>query len=381
MFMQAPDVILRGKDNGEEMIIHCRTKRGTDIYGLGIPNIYAESDWDLGPTWCYLIKGRKNTLIDTGRFGNYEFLKRLLDEIRVALPDIDRIIITHSHEDHDGNLAEIQAAANAELCAHQLYQQMISYYPDIDNGAHHPELPGSCRLCVMPEKIRNDCLSYHQERSLLNIDLVVQDNSVIREEDLLFLHTPGHTPDSICAVLENEVFFTGDTILPNITPHPSLALAFEVNCDIFPDDYRQGNRIYGLMNYIKSLNRIAYLETQPYPITLPSHRLFFENRFNLIHDSSARAREIIRFHIDRCSSILDIAANGAATVEDIALRYFQSRLLKGPGKFLALNEISAHIEVMEASGDIIRTGENREVIEPTGTAHYREELGRYLDPA
>jgi len=377
--MQAPDVILRGKDNGEEMIIHYQTKRGTDIYGLGIPNVYAESDWDLGPTWCYLIKDRKKTLIDTGRFGNYEVLKALLGSIRIELSDIDRIIITHSHEDHDGNLADIHTSAKAELWAHKLYHQMISYYPDIDNGALHPELPGSCRLCIMPEKIRNDCLSYHQERSMLNIDLVLEDNTTIEEENLLFLHTPGHTPDSIIVIFENEVIFTGDAILPSITPHPSLALAFEVNCDILPEDFREGNRIYGLMNYIKSLNRIAYLESQPYPTTLPAHRIYYDNRFNLIHDSSERAKEIIQFHIDRCKSILDIAASKSATIEDIAVQYFHSRLLKGPGKFLAMNEISAHVEVMEKSGDIIRTGGSKDVIEPTGSANYREELGRYLD--
>ena len=378
--MQAPDVILRGKDNGEEMIIHYQTKRGTDIYGLGIPNVYAESDWDLGPTWCYLIKDRKKTLIDTGRFGNYEALKALLGSIRIELSDIDRIIITHSHEDHDGNLADIHTSAKAELWAHKLYHQMISYYPDIDNGALHPELPGSCRLCIMPEKIRNDCLSYHQERSMLNIDLVLEDNTTIEEENLLFLHTPGHTPDSIIVILENEVIFTGDAILPSITPHPSLALAFEVNCDILPEDFREGNRIYGLMNYIKSLNRIAYLESQPYPTTLPAHRIYYDNQFNLIHDPSERAKEIIQFHIDRCKSILDIAADKSATIEDIALQYFHSRLLKGPGKFLAMNEISAHVEVMEKSGDIIRTGESKDVIEPTGTANYQRELGQYLEP-
>lgn len=378
--MQVPDVILWGKDNGEEMVIHLQTKRGTHIYGLGVPNIYAESDWDLGPTWCYLIKGRKNTLLDTGRFGNYDALKSLMEKIEVKLTDIDRIIITHSHEDHDGNLAEISASARAELWAHQLYQPMVSYYPEIDNGALHPELPGSCRLCVMPEKIRNDCLSYHQKRSLLTVDFSIEDNTTVEEENLTFLHTPGHTPDSICVILEDEVLFPGDTILPGITPHPSLALAFEVNSGIFPKDYRQENRIYGLMNYIKSLNRLAYHEGQPYPITLPSHRIYYDKKFNLIHNASERAKEIIRFHMDRCKRILDIAASGLFTIEDIVVKYFTSRLLKGAGKILARNEISAHIEVMEGTGDLIRTGESNDLIQPTGTKNFLTTLGAYLQP-
>ena len=76
--------------------------------------------------------GEKKTLIDTGRFGNHDLFKSLIAKINLDLSNIDRIIITHSHEDHDGNLAEIKASSGAELWAHQIYQAMISYHPDID---------------------------------------------------------------------------------------------------------------------------------------------------------------------------------------------------------------------------------------------------------
>ena len=159
--MKAPDVIVSGKTNGEGMVIRYRTARGTDIYGLAVPNIYADAAWDLGPTWCYLIVGRRVTLIDTGRPGSFETLKALLKSIGVQLSRIERVVITHSHEDHDGNLAELMSETKAELCAHVLYRYMISYYPDIKDGALHPEMPGACRLCRMPE-------SFYKKR--LNVD-------------------------------------------------------------------------------------------------------------------------------------------------------------------------------------------------------------------
>ncbi len=149
--MKTPDVIVKGKDNGEGMVIHYKTAKGTDVFGLAIPNIYADADWDLGPTWCYLIFGQKTTLIDTGRLGNFEVFASLLKSIGKKFSDIDRIVVTHSHEDHDGNVAEIISAAQAELWAHTIYRQMISYHPHITDGALHPELPGSCRMCRMPE--------------------------------------------------------------------------------------------------------------------------------------------------------------------------------------------------------------------------------------
>jgi hypothetical protein len=87
--MKLPDVVLKGKENGEGMILRAQTGMGTEIYGLGIPNVYTDSDWSLGPTWCYLIMGKKKTLIDTGRFGKHEMFKSLLKAIHLDLSDID----------------------------------------------------------------------------------------------------------------------------------------------------------------------------------------------------------------------------------------------------------------------------------------------------
>lgn len=379
--MNLPDIIIDGKENGEGMIIRFRTRKGKEIYGLGIPNVYTDSDWSLGPTWCYLIMGKKTTLIDTGRFGNHDLFESLLATIHLDLSAIDRIIITHSHEDHDGNLAEIKAASMAELWAHEIYRSMISYHPDINEGAPHPELPGSCRFCLMPENVRDDCLSYHRERSSVDLDVTVNDNLEVEEENLLFIHTPGHTPDSIGIILEGEVFFTGDTVLPDITPHPSLATYFNSNCSIFPLEFREGNRIYGLMNYIKSLRRIADLPNNPFLVTLPAHRLFFNNQFNLIHDAGDRAKEIIRFHMDRCSEILEIAERSPSTLEDIATQHFPPRLLKGVGKKLAINEISAHVEILQECGDVRWTGSEKAPVKPTGSKHILDRLGVYLEPS
>jgi hypothetical protein len=134
------------------------------------------------------------------------------------------------------------------------------------------------------------------------------------------------------------------------------------------------------MNYIKSLRRIAGLASEPFPLTLPAHRLFFNNQFNLIHNASDRAREIIRFHMDRCEEILEIAGKPPSTLEDIAARHFQPRLLKGLGKNLAVDEISAHIEILEECGDVQWTGPEKDSIQPTGTNNFLDRLGVYLSP-
>lgn len=377
--MKTPDVIVWGKNNGDGMAIHYQTTKGTDIFGLAIPtSTYASEDWDMGPTWCYLILGQKTTLIDTGRPGNLELFASLLKSIGKEFSDIDRIIISHSHQDHDGNLAEILSLAQAELWAHSIYREMISYHPHINDGAKHPELPGSCRLCNMPENFSKNCLPYHKKRSSLSIDFVIKDDQTLLDDGLSFIFTPGHTPDSICIILEDEVIFTGDTLLPDITPHPSLAYAFELNRRILPQGYRQKNVVYGLMNYIKSLNKIASLTSQPLQATFPGHRLFYNGQFNIIHSSSDRAKEIIQFHIDRCRDILNIIDNKPTGIEDIAIQYFLPSQLAGMGKSMAQDEIMCHIEIMEECGDICWAGENKDLAQHTGSNKFLDIIGAYL---
>ena len=372
--MKTPDVIVKGKDNGEGMVIHYKTTRGTDVFGLAIPNVYTDTDWDLGPTWCYLISGQKVTLIDTGRIGNFEVFGSLLKSTGKAFSDIDRIIITHSHEDHDGNVAEIVSATHTELWAHTIYRQMISYHPHVTDGATHPELPGSCRLCRMPESFYyENCLPYHKARSSLKIDFAIECDQKLPDEDLNFLFTPGHSPDALCITLEDEAIFTGDTLLPGITSHPSLAHDFKVNHRILPEEYRQRNDVYGLMNYIKSLSKIAHLASQSLKATFPAHRLFYNGRFNLL-DSSERAKEVIQFHIDRCRDILRIIDGKPAGIEDIVVRHFPPSRLSGMGKGLAENEIRAHLEIMEECGDVRWTDGNKKMVQLTGSENYLDAI-------
>jgi len=375
--MKLPEVIVKGKDNGEGMVIYYKTAKGTDVFGLGVPNIYVDADWDLGPTWCYLISGRKTTLIDTGRLGKFDVLGTLLKSAGKRFSDIHRVVVTHSHDDHDGNLAEVMSATQAELWAHPIYRQMISYHPNIKDGALHPELPGSCRVCRMPEAFYSkNCLPYHKARSKLNIGCAITDGQELQGEDISFVFTPGHSPDSLCIVLEDEVIFTGDTLLPEITSQPALVHAFKVNQRILPEEYRQTNDIYGLMNYIKSLSKIANLRSQPLKATFPAHRLFYKGRFNLI-DSRQRAKDIIQFHIDRCRDVLRIIDNNPTEIKDIIVRHFPPSRLTGMGKSLADNEIRAHLELMEDCDDIIWE-RGKDSIKGTGTSNYLNVIGSYL---
>jgi hypothetical protein len=131
------------------------------------------------------------------------------------------------------------------------------------------------------------------------------------------------------------------------------------------------------MNYIRSLNKVACLSSQPFEATFPGHRLFYNGRFSLL-DSSERAKEVIQFHIDRCRDILRIIDDKPTGVADVVVQHFPPSLLAGFGRVMADNEIRAHIELLEACGDIRWGGENRDVVQRTGTSNYLKAIDVYL---
>ena len=41
--------------------------------------------------------------------------------------DLKRVVITHGHQDHDGNVYDLVKACGAELWAHELYFYFLPY--------------------------------------------------------------------------------------------------------------------------------------------------------------------------------------------------------------------------------------------------------------
>ncbi len=91
-----------------------------------------------------------------------------------------------------------------------------------------------------------------------------------------------------------------------------------------------------------------------------------------------RAREIIRFHIERCRDILRIIGSKPAGLDEIAFQHFSASSLAGVGKLMARDEVMAHVEVMEKCGDVCWVGEKRDRVQGTGSNNFLEVIGAYL---
>lgn len=342
------------------MVVRITLSSGRRIYGFATENTYG-GDWEIGPTWNYLVTGKKPFLVDSGRRGQGLHLVKMMELAGFTANDVGFVIVSHGHEDHDGGLFELTNIMKIPVVAHEVYGYLVRSNATAAPSEDRADFPASCWCCPMPEKFyRKNCLEYHRERQDLTIQAIGD-----RMEDLgagvEVFHTPGHCPDSIVLVVDGEAALVGDTILPEITPHPTLESSFNVMKPALPEKYREAQELFGLRAYIRSLKMLkANSKSAESILVLPSHRLYNHDVWNQL-DLHGRIDELVEHHVNRCRDILGILNGRPKSPKEIATEYFEPGLLKGYGINLAVNEIKSHCELMKISGDIaVLEGEKME---------------------
>ena len=345
------EVMQEGDDSGNEMIVRFRLPSGLEIFGLPTKNFYG-GHWDLGPTWNYAVLSDKPFLVDAGRSGQGKRLVEMIEEIGISAADLEFVLISHSHEDHDGGLAELVDTTRLNVKAHAIYDRLINTYPAKSPPGDKKNFPAKCWHCPMPETFyTKNCLEYHRVLQGLTIDPIADGETVIGP-DIRTRHLPGHSPDCLAVRLGEEAIIVGDIILPDISPWPTRKSLFDEVAAVIKPDYAEATAIFGLGRYIRSLKELIKIAAEnPGLLVLPAHRFYYNGRWNPI-DLGNRAKELLEHHIQRCGAIIDILNNGAKTAQEIAAIHFEERLLEGFGSIMAANEIESHCELLADSGDV-----------------------------
>jgi glyoxylase-like metal-dependent hydrolase (beta-lactamase superfamily II) len=352
---QMVKVIHNGDANGKNMIIKLTLSSGLDIYGFATPNFYG-GDWDYGASWNYLVLSDQPFLLDTGRFNMGKKLLDMINAASLSINDFKYIVISHGHEDHDGGLYDLVHITGKRIKAHVPYKRLTHFYPDLTPADAKADFPASCWHCFMPEAyVNRNCLKYHKERILLDIEDIKNGNSGLGEKVKTY-HVPGHSPDSLAIQLGEEAILVGDTILPEITPFPSCeAFFYQVEKVLYPE-YTTADELYGLRAYIRSIKKLKNIgEKYSNIITLPGHRLFSNDNWNEINLRD-RVDELIEHHIQRCAAVLNIIKKEAKTIHQIAEEHFPSHMLKDIGSVMACLEIHSHLELLIIAEDVMQAG-------------------------
>lgn len=174
----------------------------------------------------YIVLSEKGyLLIDAGAPENDVKILKYLNENNFDLNKCIGIIVTHHHFDHVGCLAKLKDKLKTKVIAH------IEESPYIDGRK-------KTRRIMDVETVK--------------VDLEVKDRDVI--DDLMVIHTPGHTPGSICLYHQmDKAIFIGDLVENE-----------DDNLNEIPIQYSldpMGNR--------RSIKKVY--ETLDFEILLPSH--------------------------------------------------------------------------------------------------------------
>lgn len=350
------EVLQNGDAHGNGMLLRWRLPSGLTIYGLPTPNQYG-GEWDLGPTWNYLVEADRPFLVDAGRWGQGSGLVQMIRDLGRAPQDLDFVLLSHGHEDHDGGLAEVVRLTNAQVKAHAVYSRLVRKYPELAPQGYKRDFPAKCWHCFMPESFYSrHCLAYHGESQARQVEEIADGRHTLGP-DLETLHVPGHSPDALALIAGHEALLVGDTILPGITPWPTGRYLYGKVAKVLGAAYPDAAALYGLRRYLRSLKDLRALGRAPPEIlVLPAHRLYYGGRFNTLN-LVERVDELIQHHLNRCADILRILAAGPQDVEAIARSHFEPDKLQGPGIMMAQNEVLCHCELLMEAGDLARAGE------------------------
>lgn len=151
-----------------------------------------------GVSNCYLVFNREIFLVDTGMPGkSNEVLRFLVNNLKHDPEDIKTIVITHHHYDHIGSLDKLKKISKARVAVHSADADYLSGVKSQTGSAFMKPLVSLMKLLYRTRPVKPD--------------IILEDGD--RIGDYRVIHTPGHTPGSICLYNhDNGVIFVGDNL-------------------------------------------------------------------------------------------------------------------------------------------------------------------------
>jgi glyoxylase-like metal-dependent hydrolase (beta-lactamase superfamily II) len=204
---------------------------------------------------CFIIVRDELTLIDTGMPKNSAKIVHYIQDILKREPtDIKTIVLTHFHIDHVGSASDLKKLSGAKVAIHKKDADYVA-------GRKTQPVPGGAKGMIV--KVLMPLLFGSRP---VEPDIKLNDGDIIA--GLTTIHTPGHTPGSICLFdPASRILFVGDLLRFN-------GSKIEIGASSLDSSEVQ-----------KSINKIAALD---FDIMLPGHGI------PLRPDASVKVREFAK---------------------------------------------------------------------------------------
>ena len=303
------------------------------IHCLPIP-----TPFQVGRVNVYLIEDDPLTLVDTGPNSG-----KALDELEQALEahgrrveDLELIVITHQHIDHQG-LAQILARrSGAEVAALDVLAPLLEDFAEANEADDAFAEALMLRHGLAPDMavaLRSVSRAFRAWGSSVNVDRRLTDGGVLelRDRRLQVFHRPGHSPtDTIFWDEERAELIAADHLIKHISSNPLVNR---------PLDGGEG-RPQALVTYMDSLRKTRELPA----------RLVRSGHGDPITDHAALIDERFRQHERRARKILGLIAEQPRTAHDIAQALWGN--IAVTQAYLTLSEVLGHVDLLLNAGSV-----------------------------
>lgn len=162
-----------------------------------------------------LLADEQMAVVDTGIAGNGDAVVAYIKSIGRSPRDLRWIITTHFHFDHSGSAAELHELTAAQVVAHHGDTEVTPEGRQLLLKGNEGEAPPAWYRWLMRGRRLPDRPLYHDTE----VQETLKDGDVIPcLGGIRIIHTPGHTPGSICLLAERpQVLFLGDSVINNIS--------------------------------------------------------------------------------------------------------------------------------------------------------------------
>ena len=281
-------------------------------------------------TNCYLLEGDDGLILVDAGWDSEESWADLNAGVVAAgaqLSDIVGVVITHIHPDHFGLASRLRESTTAWFGMHPFEADRIPTSND-QVGALLELMVDWLEAVGAPDSeiqsLRDDGPAIAARTSMIRPDVLIHDGQrVPGTTALTAIHTPGHTRGHLCFLDESRrVFFTGDHLLPRVTPNISQ---------------RPQSGEDPLGHFRRSVAKTRGLGAV---LGLPGHEW-------AIDDLDARIDALVTHHDERLDEIESAVHGGARTVWDVAIAVHWSRpweTLNGMQVRSAIGETNSHLE-------------------------------------
>jgi glyoxylase-like metal-dependent hydrolase (beta-lactamase superfamily II) len=294
----------------------------------------------LGYTLVYAIESPKGpVLVDAGwnHPDAWEALSGGLAALGIDVSTVSGVVVTHFHPDHAGLAGQVKEASGAWIAMHPNDAALVRLMHEYAESEHVSFQSDMLRRAGADPGVAREAVSRPTPPALPDRELRDGDLVDLPGRKLRAVHTPGHTPGHICLHLEDaDRLFTGDHVLPDITPH----------IGIYPYDR---DDIDPLGDFLDSLDRVGELGPLD---ALPAHEWIFP-------DVAARAAEIRHHHEEKLVRLRALLAQRPEplTIWEVAAMMTWNKpwdTLSPTLKGMAAGEAAAHLRSLEARGHIRR---------------------------